>query len=486
MTVPSRSGYLLVPFTVLGLSAAGAAYGASVATSLNMAPSVLYTDNVCLDDENKQGDWVARVTPGGSVRLKGKRANLNLSGFVEVNSLSNSQLGDCGGGGIRDEREQYAPNVRASGSVDLIRNYLKVSFAGRADQNTVNSRLGGVDDSLDRTGNTNNYYRYNVAPTFTTRVGSAASFNLQYNYDELLNEKNKANDSVRQTVNAGLQSRSSSQISWGLTGTHNELEYTNDDPGVIQRNKSDRQSARLLLGYRFGSRLSVNGTYGYDFNDLKTDNKYDQNGDAWSLSFLWTPNRRTSVSIGSGDRFFGKTPTLNVSHKRKRSSFKLGYDKRITYDRDIRTNSGGNSSDFGTVQSLQGRDPIIDERLTLGYNFDGNNIDFRLQGYHSNQLRTIDDSEGTFINLSLNITPVISSRFSLSYFVSWYQDEPDARFGQGDRDFSETWSAGVSYSKPINKRLNFGLTYQFSDRSSDQVFGDYQENRVEATLAIAL
>ena len=489
MTPSSRSGYLLLPLAVLSLGASDTAYSATVNANLNVAPAVTWTDNVCLTDSNKKDDWVARVTPGGNISIRGKRANLNIGGSVEVNSLSNSQLENAGcSGGQVDRREQYRPNLRANGSAKLIRNHLTLAYSARAGYNTFNSRLAGIEDRFDTTGNVNNYYRYVLSPMFTTRVGRRADLKVGYGYDVLLNEKNKANDSILQSATLSLNSRGASQISWGLTGNHREIEYTNDDPGVLQRRKTDRQSARALLGYRFGSRLSINGTYGYDFNNLKTNNKYDQNGNAWSINLRWTPNRRTSVTVGSGDRFFGKTPTLQVRYRRQRNSFTLGFDKRIRYDRDIRTQSGGELDDFGINQSLQSRDPIIDERWNLGYTFDGHNIDVSVRGSHSVQTRTLDDTEGTFLNLSVSATPVISSRFSISYFVNWYQDQPEARFGRDDRDDSDTWSVGASYNRPLSKKLNFSLTYQFTDRSSNQDFGfgNYQENRIEARLAIAL
>ena len=81
-----------------------------------VSPSVTYTDNVCLSKNNKKSEWIGTLTPSGSIQGKSRRASLNVSGSVNLNSLTNSTLNSKGCNGVFDDRDQYSPKVRASRS----------------------------------------------------------------------------------------------------------------------------------------------------------------------------------------------------------------------------------------------------------------------------------------------------------------------------------------------------------------------------------
>ena len=36
----------------------------------------------------------------------------------------------------------------------------------------------------------------------------------------------------------------------------------------------------------------------------------DIDGSFWDVGFRWTPNSRTTVDVGVGERFFGSNPTI--------------------------------------------------------------------------------------------------------------------------------------------------------------------------------
>lgn len=473
----------------LGLCCASGAHAVRLDAGLNVSPSVTFTDNICARESDKKADFVGSATPSGRISARGKRASLNVTGHVQVNTLTNSQLRKrgCGDFESNQEREQYKPKLRANGVIDVVRKTLRVNFSARADQNKVNSRLAGDEDPFDRSGNGNNYLRYNVAPVFNTRIKNIGSFNLRYSYDEVINEKNKANDSIRHAVNAGLNGPRSSRISWGVTARQSEVKYQNPDAGAFPRRDTELQAVRLNLGYQFGRVLGLNGNIGQDWNNLR-NNRYNDDGLAWQLNLRWTPSRRTSVTVGSGDRFFGKTPRVQIKHTARRSSFSLGYNKKITYDRDLRTSDEGVLSDFGTNDSLQTRSPLIDERISLSYNYLGGSSTISINGHLSEQTRTDDNGQGTFKNLGITYSPRVSASYSLSFLLNWSDSEPRPRLGNIEQEdnSSQVWTGSVSLSKPINNRMSSSFTYQYIDRTSDLAVGDYEENRIIATLSIAL
>ncbi|NND69815.1 MAG: TIGR03016 family PEP-CTERM system-associated outer membrane protein [Halioglobus sp.] len=488
-TRPRPVSYRCLAVAVFCLGFGANANAAKYDASLAVSPSVTFTDNICAREGDKKSDFVGTATPSGRLSAKGRRASVNLTGHIQVNTLTNSQLRERGCGDVQSnpKRQQYKPKLRANGSVDVIRNALRVNFGVRADQNKVNSRFSGDEDPFDRTGNGNNYIRYNIAPNYSRRLQNIGMLNLRYSYDELINEQNKGNDSVRQQVNVGLNGAGNSRFSWGVTARHSEVEYKKPEESVNPRRDSELQSARLNLGYQWRRILGFNGNIGRDWNNLR-NNRFGNDDLAWQLNLRWTPTRRTSVTLGSGDRFFGKTPRVQIKHKSNRGAFTLGYNKKITFDRDLRTSDDGLLEDFGNNDTLDSRSPLIDERISLSYNHQGGSSNITIAGHFSEQTRTEDNQQGTFKNLGITYSPRIASNYSLSFLLNWSENEPRQRTGVIDApdNASQVWTGSVTLSKPINNRLSSAFTYQYLDRTSDQNLGDYQENRIVATLSISL
>jgi len=480
---------LSLAVALIGLSVASGANAAQYNARAAISPSVSWTDNICATESNKKYGYVATATPSGSLTARGKRASLTLSGHIQVNSLTNSQLNDrgCGGEELRENRKQYRPKVRASGTVDVIRQKLTVNYGARWDQNQINSRLSGGDDPFDRNGTGNNWVRYNISPTFRHRFPNLGSVNLRYSYDELINDKNKANDSIRQQVSAGFNAKGTQRFSWGLSARHSQVEYQNPNITVIPRRDSELQNARFNGSFQIGRFLGINGSIGKEWNNLLNP-RFDDDGVSWQLGLRWTPTRRTSMSIGSGDRFFGKTPRIQLTHKAKRGTLNLNYNKKITYDRDILTSDDGLLPDFGQNDSLRSRSPIIDERVTFSYSHQAGSSNLTFAGYYSEQTRTLDNQMGTFKNFGVTYQPQLSARFGVSFLVNWTESTPRQRSGiiELEGNTSEVWTYSASLSRPINNRLSTTLTYQFTDRTTEQAVGDYQENRITATLSISL
>ena len=494
---PSCFRLLFKAFVVLMCLSTGTAIAAEWNGTASISPSLTYTDNVCLTKDDKKGDFtgVALLTPAGSFSHKTRKSSFSASGSVQVNTLTDGDLRDNGCTGTQIEnREKFFPNLSAKGSTVLIDDWLKVDVAGRADQNEITFGLPGGGDDLDRTGNTNTFYRYSIAPTLSHRLKNNARYNVRYGYDKVINTADTLSNSSRQIVRANLQSGESSQVSWNLLGKYTKVSYEdgffNRISGQFQpRQDTELRSARLQLGYRISRRWQVNGSYGWEFNDIQTFNNADTDGQAWDIGVLWTPTRRTSVSLGSGDRFFGSTPRLNITHQRKRNTFSANYNKTITFRRDITTGGNNLVEGIGINASLGTESAILDERGTLSWSYGGRYASMSLNGSYSQQTRAIDGAKGVFKNVAFTYSPMLSQSYSVSATVAYDEDKPAGFVGLPNvQDFagSRSWIYNVNFSKPINNRLSASITYQFTDRQSDTNFNEYQENRVIATLNINL
>lgn len=476
----------------VGLATSLGANAIRVDTRASVTPAVTVTDNVCLSQDNKKWDWIGLATPSAGIKATGRKASIDITGSVQFNTLSDSQLesNDCSsslGGG---DREKFAPKLRANATGVLIDKWLTLAATGRVDQQETNSFRGGGNDDLDRRGNRNNYFRYSISPTLAHSIGRRATGSLRYSYDQKVNSEDSVADTTRQSLNLSINKTGSSAISAGISANASELTTDDRDDGVRGRT-SELSSANLNLGYQISQRWQVNGSAGYDFNDYQSSRRggRDQKGASWDLGLRWAPSPRTSVSLGSGNRYFGKTPRLQINHKRQKNDFELAYKTSITFDREIRDfDQGfldGNSASSGSFD----QSPIVDERLTLSYTYTGRKASVNVRGSYSEQTREEDDSAAVFQNLGVTFSPILSRYYTTAASVIWDSNEPRDPIGFGDTEFSndtQTWRAVFTLGKQFNDRMNMSVNYTFTDRQSDREAGEYQENRITASLSIKL
>lgn len=458
-------------------------------TRASVAPAITYTDNVCLSQSNKQGDWIGTLTPSVGIQANGRKASAQLSGTVQLNSLTNSALNSKGCDGNRDEREQFSPSLRGKFNSVLIDNLMKLEVNARADQNEVTSRFAGGDDDFNRTGNRNTYYRYSVSPVVQRRFKDWVNLDARYTWDELFNSSDLVSDSYRHKFNMSLANAGPSKWSRKVQGSYTRVHYGESLNG-LQRDDTELSSARVVLGYRLDRRWAVDGFYGREWNEFQTTLNGNRDGPGWGLNVNWTPTPRTAVSIGGGDRFFGNTPRVSIRHEHKRSSFRLNYEKRVTFERDLRTEDLGGFEDNINNASVFSNGPILDERLAGGWTYTGRSSVLSVNGNYSQQTRSEDGEQSVFKNVSATFSPQLSTRYNVAGSIAWSEDEPRGRINElpefDDQANSESWTFNFSVGRQFNDRLNVSLSYLFTDRQGETGFNDYQENRITATFGIAL
>ena len=451
----------------------------------SVAPSIILTDNVCLSKDNKEWDWIGKATPSGSVSLQGRRASARVSGAFDVNTLRDSDLKDnnCGALGSRQE---FAPRIRANAQSVLIDQWLRINATGTANQRPISSAFAGGDDDLNRRGNQYTYYRYSVSPTLSHRIGRRTNGTLRYIYDELINSEDFIANSKRNAATLNFTGTGPLQTNWGVGGRYTKVEYEEVE-GRLGRT-SELKSVNFRLGYQYDRRWQFNGTIGQDFNDVNRNSNFDNGGAYWRIGLRWTPSSRTTVSTGAGDRFFGKTPELNITHRHKSSVFNASYKKTITFDRDIRSalEDGDFVDEGGTGPSIISQEPIIDSRYSLSWSRSGRKVSVSARGSYSEQTRDVDGEESVFKSMGLTLTPKLSSRYTVSGSLTWSADEPRTSFpNTADvSNNSETWRLSTRISRQFNRRFGGSLRWAFTDRQSDIPRGEYQENRLTATLTM--
>lgn len=483
MVQPPKNSALYLA-CIMGLTASGTSR-ADLNISAGVATELVYTDNLCLTANDKQSDLYGIIRPDLGINGSGggSRVNFSLSTSVDVNSLTNSHLESKCNRGDRD-REQYRPNLNATGDAILIENWLFIDADATISQNSVSPFIAGGADPEDRTGNTNTTARYSVSPYVARRFKDVANLLLRYTYDDQYNSKDIVRDSSQQTVLLSLDSiPGSSKFFWGLQADYDNINY----PETVGRESIDSElaSARISAGVQINRSWQINGYLGNEANDfVSISDTID--GSFWDVGLRWTPNSRTSIEIGTGDRFFGSTPRFSISHRHRRSVFTADYAKTLSYSRNIRTLDGsppgvGEPGQPTTIATS----PILDERFTLGYSYDGRRSSLNIAASHSDQTRTEDGRNSVFKHISLNLNRSLSQKLSVTGGLSWNETEP---FEENSEfiSHSETWQAFLTASRPLSSNSNLTVRYQYTDRQSEFALNEYTENRISVTIYFSL
>ena len=268
-----------------------------------------YSDNILLRENNKEGDFVARIVPGLSVRGRGGRLQMNLDYnlenlFYEADS----------------SRDQTNHQFQGNATAELWRNRLFLDARGRVSQQLVDNQGRFTNSNLSITGNRADTVTYSFAPYFVHHFGSWADANIRYEYSDVTNKRNAGLDSEIDVITATLNSgRKFYRIPWGLTFRSREVSRSSGAEASFD-------SLRLNTSYRFSRKYQIDVTAGIEDNKFNTiENNVD--GFYWTIGGTWTPSRRTQASFAMGERFFGTTMRASARHDRRRLSLSVDYNE---------------------------------------------------------------------------------------------------------------------------------------------------------------
>lgn len=453
----------------------------------------VYTDNVCLSEDNEQGEFITTVTPNFSVNGSSGRAELNIYGAMEINSLTDSNK--CSSRGSNNDN--LNPRLRGSGNIELVSNLLYVDGTANIQQNNINPFQSSGDSNLNRNDNRNTTYDYAVSPYLTHRFSDVALLNIRYTYDNQENSESVVGNSDEQSVTASLGSvPGKSKLSWGVRGNYRKVSYDEDSDTPNQQD--ELSSVMFDLGYRINRKWQIFGSIGDEINDFETIND-ETDGNIWSAGFRWTPSPRTDVMISAGERYFDNTPKVSISHRLKHSRFLLEYEKTLRFTRSIRNepeffpildgngdpilDENGDLILIGQNFTTVTRSPVIDERLKLGYRWSRGRTTLSIDGTSSEQIREEDGYSSTFTTLAMGVRRKLTPHINANARVS-YTDTSVASGSESLGSDSNILRVYLGLTRKLGERTSLNVTYAFNDRDSDSRSNEYTENRITVGIGM--
>ncbi len=429
-----------------------------------------YSDNDNLSATDKESKFVTVVSPDISLSGRGDgRVSYDVLAALTHHESS-------------DGEDSTNPRLNGNANAELVDQIFFLDISSTINQNRVDPfrSIGSDDLSRSRSDNVTTTYSYSLSPYLVGRINSFAEMELRYSFDEQWNSDSELSDSNRQAVSFNLNSGSDFAIfDWGVVGNYSKTDT--DDDGSTQRNDDELKSADLLLGYRVNRKFRLRGSVGREWNDFDSVHS-DIDGKRWDFGVIWTPNKRTTVDIGYGERFFGGTPTVDISYRRKKSIFTASYAKELTDARSLRSQNTffdedafGNPIDPVTgypIFAFPDDGQIVDERTSFSWLWQGKRTTLTWNADHSIQEPQSSREDVVFISSSLGLSRRLTSKLSFDTSVDWEDQENEL-----NEEF-ETWRFNMGLSRPLGSKSNVSLRYTYTDRDSDLSGDGYEENRM--------
>jgi uncharacterized protein (PEP-CTERM system associated) len=461
----------------------------------------IYSDNINLDDDDKEGDLITEFTPG--VSISGRSARLEAELDYQIQNtffLSNS---DANG---------TFQQLTADATAEVTRNFFWVDARSRMGQAIVSANRTLSTNNINNAGNQTDFYAYGISPYIRPHFGGYADGTFRYSLDHVRYDDSVSN-SLENRFDASLVSgRKFGPLSWVTN-------YVFDD---INRNKASDaryQNADGEARYFISSKFSLVGQAGWSDNDYQTNDAIE-NGTYWALGGFWQPSRyyslealtgenldtvtasvypgrRTSLIVTYRDRKVGLNPGEvwfgTFRHRTRRTNWSADYLEDTTTQQQIQLGEDGftftvddEGNDVqvssGAITSLtnevierkRGSGSVSMETGKTGLRF----TLFSEQRRYLTSLRE-EDTNGFRASIDRRVAP----RTNAVVTGSWQRiEESRGSDGSGDNGDTDFWYIKTALRRQIRPRLDGMVGYTFTQQDSDENNDSYSENRLEARI----
>ncbi|MET0012461.1 MAG: TIGR03016 family PEP-CTERM system-associated outer membrane protein [Sedimenticola sp.] len=459
----------LVVLSVSCLTSLGA-FAAEWTQTVGLNTSVVYTDNTSLSENQEDDEMSLLISPSVSIKGDGARVNLDLAASLQLDSRGKGS-------------DSTNPRLRANADAELVEDLFFVDLESTITQNAIDPYSPVGSDALNDTGNVTTTYTYGLSPYLVGRFKGYANLLARYSYDEVSYSKNNLDSSIRHDFSLRLNSGPHfGHFSWGISANHNETEYDNN-------NSTEFRTANIDVGYQVNRAWKITASVGREWNEY-TSIQSETEGDRWDLGVVWTPSPRTSLDFRVGNRFFGETAALNLTHKSKRSVLTASFSQDLTDRRSLRDDDIFRSTDVfgyaidpitgeifpvGTLAAINDS-TFVNKRFDASYTLQGRRTSLTIKANHSQQTYQDSTTDSEQSSIGFSATRSLSGKLNANADLTLRTQS------QNSGNDADTVSIGVGVDHKLGQNSSFGLKYGFSDRDSDQSGASYTENRITASL----
>ncbi len=487
----------------------------------------IYSDNIALETDQEEDDWVTDISPGVIITADGNRLDLQFDYSLQNLIYSNDS-----------DRNSSNHRLNTRLQTELIEDIFFFDANARISQQLVDSREGLSNDRISGSQNAEDVYGYSLSPYITPRLGDLLTAEIRYTYDYVDSEEDNVNNSFSDD-SEGDHFSVSLENGDQLASIRFQLDYDSREVDYGDGDRTDTEFLRILAGYWLNRNWSIDlisndednefigdrgdndpddSYYGAGFtwrpsdtfnislayND-RTDPRRDEDDSFASGQLEWKPTPRTDIKAEFGNRFFGETYDFSFSHRMRRSSWQISYSEDIGDFRQAFLDFGGTGSlicPIGASDLQQCRifdqtrppeigeevigsqdqlpsitsDTYISKTLRASWSIKGgrNIITFNVNRERREFIGDNEEEKDLDINVSWSykLAPRTLSVISLRHGQEEFEE------GEEYDDYTVSWTIATL----VGAKSKVALQLYYVTRDADSQFNDYDENRATLTF----
>lgn len=484
------------------------AWGGDWKLTSGITLSERYSDNVDLATTGlERSDWITEIAPRISARRDGRRLKSNidytLRGLVYAEDSDNNKI---------------SHNLNARLNAELMEDWFYLDANARISREPKTLTGGiGLGDGVG-IGNTTSVGAYSISPYMKRRFGSAATVEARLSRDSVFIGDSAISDSesTRYLLSA-VSGSHSLPLSWSGNYTRTD---TRNSATTDTGSEHAAINARYQLSKKFGllanvshekndftgARASVRDFTSYGLGAFFTPSRkismdalynYSDDGNFISGNITVSPTPRTTARVASSKRAFGRSHTLGLTHRTRKSNWSLTYRDELTTSQQQFLNllgsvyvcSDGNTylpADVPTtgdcalvpvVGQTQVNQTYLAKNLigNVSYTLRRNTWRFSLFD-NQREYQGIAGSDNTRgMQASWSLRPAVRTTFTLTGGMSRIETSTSA---QED----ELWNLALVATHQFQSKVSASVEARHQERKSNLPTGDYSENALAARL----
>ena len=415
--------------------------GYCFARNYNIEPYInaqeVYSDNINLNDNNKEDDFVTVLQPGLYATRNGPRFKARFNYALEQIIYADSSGSD-----------ETIHNLRTNALGELWKDHLFLDFSANNGQQNISSSSSLASDNISNAVNREDVFFYRVNPFWKQKISDVAKMTFGHTYDEILSDIGDSNSNFSYiNITNGTRFRrllfnfEANNRFIDIDGSPDEIRFTNIQNRFI---------------YPVTRTLSATATLGYDDDDFVSNG--DTSGVLWNVGFIWRPTQRTNVDVSAGERYYGSDFDIKADYAYGRTQFRLSYQRDQQTTRDYLARSPSE------VLYERGASGLVDK--------EGNIIDDR--SFISPSVldaATISQTGGTTLSSTLRAVGVYTLNRNI-FSTSFFYDENEFELSNGT---IETYGVDFGWNRKLSRTMesDLNLVYQNRNLETGAEINDY-------------
>jgi uncharacterized protein (PEP-CTERM system associated) len=432
-----------------------------------------------------ESDWITEISPRISMSRAGGRVKANVDYSLQGLLYANDS-----------DQNDVRHNLNGRATAELAKDLFFLDATARISHQLLNlADAGGLGDAVGA-GNTTSVGSYSLTPYLKHRFGSAATVEARVTQDGVFIGDSSASDtnSTRYQLSA-VGGNYFPPLSWSASYTKSDTR--NNAAGASDSgNESASANARYRLTRKFGllaqasmekndfagasNATNIRDYSSYGFGAFYTPSRQvsmdvlfndSDNGSFISGSLTLNPTLRTSITATTSERAYGRTYSLNLAHRTRKSNWSLRYSEDLTTSQQQFTN-------FVPVfnQNLNDETYVAKNLIgTVSYTLRRNTFNLSLynNGREYQSIAGNDKTRG--MQASWSLKPAAHTTFTLSGGIS--KNEISAPSREDD-----LWNLSLVTTHQFQPKVSGSVEVRHQERKSTVATGSYDENSVAARL----